>query len=60
MKLKNLKENIKENKLNFNFNKNLSLPNNIINKEDIYSIFETDPKPSFIGDKSIRGDVFPL
>lgn len=57
---KTLKENIKENKLNFNFNKNLSLPNNIINKEDIYSIFETDQKPSFIGDKNIRGDVFPL
>ncbi len=57
---KTLNENIKENKLNFNFNKNLPLPNNIINKEDIYSIFETDQKPSFIGEKNIRGDVFPL
>ena len=57
---KTLKENIKENKLNFNINKNLSLPNNIIDKKDIYSIFETDQKPSFIGDKNIKGDVFPL
>ena len=37
-----LKENISQNKLNFELNKNLSLPNYVIKESDIYSIFDKD------------------
>ena len=55
-----LKKNIKENKSNFNFNKNLAIPNNIITPFDINSIFEIDQKPSFINDKNVTGEIIIL
>ena len=55
-----LKENISQNKLNFELNKNLSLPNYVIKESDIYSIFEKDQKPSFITNKKIKADTFIL
>ena len=55
-----MKENINKNKLNFELNKHLSLPNNLIKESDIYSIFEKDQKPSFITDKKIKADTFIL
>ena len=55
-----MKENISQNKLNFELNKNLSLPNYVIKESDIYSIFEKDQKPSFITDKKIKADTFIL
>ena len=55
-----LKKNIKENKSNFNFNKHLVIPNNIINPVDINSIFEIDQKASFINDKNVTGEIVIL
>jgi len=55
-----LRKNIKENKSNFNFNKHLVIPNNIINPVDINSIFEIDQKASFINDKNVTGEIVIL
>ena len=55
-----LKQNINENKLNYKFNKNLPLPNNIIKENDIFSIFESHHKPTFITDKKVKANNLEL
>ncbi len=57
---KTLKENIRNNKNNYVFNKHLSLPNNLIKESDIYSIFETDQKPTFVTNQKVSAEIFIL
>jgi len=51
--IKDLKNNILENKKNYNFNLNFNLPNIILNKKNIYFFEEKNASPTFITSKFI-------
>ena len=55
-----LKNEIKNNKKEFNINKSVMLPDNILNSDNIFYNEEKNIKPNFIGDKNITGKIYFL
>lgn len=58
--IKNLRNDISENKKTYAFNLNFNLPNIILNKKDIYFFEEEQASPTFITDKIISSKFINL